>query len=186
MGTLLSQWSPGVPAGPVCGGVACVGVEGAADAGVGAQPLTARRSRPARVPQPCSTSARARSSTWPTWTRPQTPRSGRTPLPPTCPVPTISSFSSGCRAAKPRYGVALLAALSHPEQPGPLLLLCGACTREAGGLVRVEVPCARSYLQVPPERTQLVAGPQVPWSLPPSPTALCLGPQGCLRGAEAR
>lgn len=55
-----------------------------------------------------------------------------------------------------------------------------------GGLVRVEAPCARSYLQVPPERTQLVAGPQVPWSLPPSPTALCLGPQGCLRGAEAR
>lgn len=84
-----------------------------------------RRPPPSPLQQLCSTSARAFWSTWPTWTKPQTRRSGRTPLPPTCSVPTTSSSTTGCRAAKPRWHSSVCqepGCFPHQRGTGPGLL----------------------------------------------------------------
>lgn len=50
-----------------------------------------------------NTSVKASWNTWPTWTKPQTPQSGRTPLVLTSLAPMTFFSTIGCRAEMPRY-----------------------------------------------------------------------------------
>ena len=53
--------------------------------------------------QPCLILVTASWSTWPTWTKPRTPQSGRTPSPARSTPPMTSSSTAGSRAGSPRW-----------------------------------------------------------------------------------
>lgn len=67
--------------------------------------------------QLCSTSVKAPWSTWPTWTKPQTPQSGRTPLLLTSLAPMTFFSTTGCRVVMPRYSYDPSGAKAQPMRP---------------------------------------------------------------------